>query len=111
MTLPRGKIGSVLIRDDTVRRIKTMLTALVGLEHALPANVVPVAGIDPAQLVRRGEASDLTSNSGSIPMSNRSVLRLAADECLTSVELVEMTEGVAVELAERLIAEFPAPAR
>ncbi|MET8758810.1 SEFIR domain-containing protein [Lentzea sp. NPDC004782] len=111
MRLREARLGSVLIREDAVSNIKTMLTALVQLNPALSANVVPVVGIDPVLFVRRGDLSDLTSNSASISMFNRSALRLRADEYLAAAELTGMTEQVAVELAERLLAEFPEPGR
>jgi hypothetical protein len=111
MTLPQAQLGSVLMRDGVVRMIRTMLSALVGLAPSLPEKVIPTAGIDPVRLVRLGDESDLRSGIVSMPMFRRSVLRLSADEHLTAAELSGMTDQVAVELAERLIAEFPEPRR
>lgn len=107
MTLPQGRIGSVLIRDDAVRKIEIMLSALVGLDPVLLETVVPTIGIDPVVLVRCGEVQDLTSNQAAMPMTGTSALRLNADEALTAAELVGKQEQVAIELAERLIAKFP----
>ena len=111
MILPQGRIGSVLIPDDVVRKIQLMLSALAELGPALPEVVVPTAGIDPAGLVRRGEEHDLTSNRAGMPMSNVALVRLRADECVSSADLVATTGQIAVELAERLLAKFGVPGR
>ncbi|MCX2947380.1 SEFIR domain-containing protein [Lentzea sp. NEAU-D7] len=111
MALPRGQIGEVLIRDDVVRKIQLMLSALAELGPGLPEVVVPTVGIDPVGLVRRGEVHDLTSNHASMPMSGSSVVRLRADQAVSSADLVAMTGQIAVELAEQLLAKFPAPDR
>ncbi|WP_330855241.1 SEFIR domain-containing protein [Lentzea sp.] len=111
MTLPEARIGRVLIRDDAVRKIQLMLAALAGLGPALPATVVPTAGIAPVGFVRRGEVQDLTSSYASMPMHDTPPVRLGADESLTSAELVGMVDRVAIELADRIIAKFPAPGR
>ena len=61
--------------------------------------------------MRRGEVHDLTSNRATMPMFDKTVVRLGADESLASAELVGTVDQVAIELAERLIAKFPAPGR
>lgn len=109
--LRRGRIGTVLIRDDVVSGIQLMLSALAELSSSLPEQVVPVAGISPADLVRRGDHVDLTSTTASLPMSGTSDVRLRADEAVSASDLVAMTGQVAVELAERLLARFPEPDR
>lgn len=111
MALPQAQLGSVLIRDDAVRKITVMLSALAALDLAPPEAVVPAVGIDPVGSVRRGEVHDLTSNHATMPMFDKEVLRLGADESLAFAELVGSVDQVAIELAERLIAKFPAPGR
>ncbi|MET9225429.1 SEFIR domain-containing protein [Lentzea sp. NPDC003310] len=105
MTLPRAGLASVLSRDDVVRKIRLMLSALADLGPALPGEVVPTAGIDPVDLVRRA------GRRAAPPSSLSSVVRLPADEYLTSAELVTMTDQVAAELTERLLDKFPEPPR
>lgn len=106
-TLPHGCIGSVLIRDDAVATISTLVEVLLGLDDALPERFAPTVGIDPTTLVRIGERSDLTRNSASLPMAGTSGIRIGAEESLTVVELSRLTTAVAEEMVERVIAAFP----
>jgi len=104
--LPRGRIGSVLIRDEAVDKVTRLVSALLALDAPLPHAMVPTAGIDPVSLVRVGEVSDLTSNVGSLTMNPRNQIRLPAEEWLTVAEINGHTAAVATELVERLLATF-----
>ena len=48
--LPRAQIGSVLIPDEAVATISTMIEVLLALDNALPDRFVPTAGIEPVDL-------------------------------------------------------------
>ena len=106
-TLPKATIGNVLIRDDAITDIAAMLQMLVGLDDMLPEQFAPAIGIEPTDLVRLGERSDLTSTSASMSMSNTKNIRIDAEESLTIEELFRAATAVAQEMVERLITKFP----
>lgn len=106
-TLPKATIGNVLIRDDAIADVAAMLRILVGLDDMLPEQFAPAIGIEPTDLVRIGQRSDLTSNSASMSMSNTKNIRIDAEESLTIEELSRSATAAAEEMVERVIARFP----
>jgi hypothetical protein len=106
-TLPKATIGNVLIRDHAITDIAAMLQILVGLDDMPPEQFAPAIGIEPTDLVRIGQQSDLTSNSASMPLANTKNIRINAEESLTIGELSRSATTVAEEMIERVIAKFP----
>ena len=106
-TLPKATIGNVLIQDDAIADVATMLQILIGLDDMLPEQFAPAIGLEPADLVRIGQRSDLTSNSASMSMSNTKNVRIDAEESLTIGELSRSATAIAEEMVERVIARFP----
>lgn len=104
--LPRGRIGSLLIQQDVVERLVTLLNTLLEIDLPHPERLAPAAGLEPLDMVRIGSEADLHSSSATVHMTHPERIRVEPEEALTYDDLTASVIDVAEELATRLIARF-----
>jgi hypothetical protein len=109
VALPRDSLGSVLDPDDLRARMQALLETLCGVDIRRSRRVAFAVGVEPADMLTSGRASDVGHRSqASIPLAGRgSLLRVVPDDAL-AIEALSQTGSIAEELAARLLARYGA---
>jgi TIR domain len=111
VALPRDYLGSVLDPDDIRARLQALLETLVAVDVPRSGKVAIACGIEPADTLTSGRASDVGHRSQvTLPLMGRGPLRLLPDDAL-AVELLSQSGSIAEEIAARLVARFTAAVR
>ncbi|WP_217226930.1 5'-methylthioadenosine/S-adenosylhomocysteine nucleosidase [Streptomyces anulatus] len=106
--LPHDNMGGILDPAVLPQQISELLALLARLPLCDPRSVALGIGVDPAMTVSEDQVSRMPRTKAQ-PWARGDLLRVHPDETLTMTDLTSHMDGVAEELAARLLTSFRRP--